>query len=245
MASNSEEGAQSDSADDLRFIARRIRKLADTEVDDFKFLEAVWQLVRKSIELGAFASVRFTELTPFFDPLRDTETYDTVRSLTGAPVAAPKPIRKLPLTMLNAMKWLAENGNDIGLSVPTSLPGLEKLERIQIRGFVHCRIQCPNRDQLRPHVEFLASLIEGIPLKGQRNATVKLVTIKQVAELLAHLQPSSMTSYVKEWGDPVVPQSGTRSAQFDLSQVRPILKRQFPLAKEADWQKVEASATPA
>lgn len=76
------------------------------------------------------------------------------------------------------------------------------------------------------------------------DTTTTLVTIKEVAELLAHLQPSSMTNYIKEWGDPVIQQSGTRPAQFDLAKIRPTLKRQFSHASEADWSKLEASATP-
>lgn len=67
------------------------------------------------------------------------------------------------------------------------------------------------------------------------------VTISDVAKF-AHLEASSMTCYVKAWGEPVVTKSGRRKAQYDLEVIRSILKSQFPDAKPIDWQKLESAA---
>lgn len=149
--------------DDLAFIAQRIRKLVDSEPKDAVFLAAVWRLVRKAMELGACAGVQFTEFNKFFDSQRESETYDTRRDVLGRQVVTPAPISRLPLTMLEAMKWLSENGTDIGLSVPSGLPMIGDFESVTAKGgspsFVF-RIKYPSRATLRPHVEFLAALID-------------------------------------------------------------------------------------
>ncbi|MFM9963600.1 MAG: hypothetical protein ACKV2Q_20525 [Planctomycetaceae bacterium] len=145
--------------DDLAFIAQRIRNLADSQPKDDLFLTAVWRLVRKATDIGAFAEVHFTEFKTSFDSQRESETYNS-RNRHGVMSA---PINRLPLTMLEAMKWLAET--DIGLSIPADLPKLGDFEShsLVIRrggGGIESHIQYPSRDTLRPHVEFLASLIE-------------------------------------------------------------------------------------
>ncbi len=115
--------------DDLAFIALRIRKLVDSQPKDDLFLTAVWRLVHKATDLGAFAEVRFTEFKTSFDSQREAETYNS-RHHHGVTSA---PINRLPLTMLDAMKWLAEA--DIGLSIPSDLPKLGDFEesRLMIR----------------------------------------------------------------------------------------------------------------
>ena len=151
--------------DDLAFIAQRIRKLVNSEPKDADFLGAVWRLVRKAMDLGVCAGVQFTEFNKFFDSQRENETYDTRRDVFGRQVVTPAPISRLPLTMLEAMKWLAENGTDIGLSVPSELPTIGDFESVIARAGspFEFRIKYPSRDTLRPHVEFLASLIEVAP----------------------------------------------------------------------------------
>lgn len=160
--------------EDLAFIAQRIRKFVDSEPKDADFLAAVWRRVREAMELGACAGVQFSDFKKFFDSQRESETYDTRRDIFGRQVAAPAPISRLPLTMLEAIKWLAENGTDIGLSIPASLPNLGKFESVKMGGVgagpggVMFHIRPPDRDALRPHVEFLAMLVEGKRLSPRR-----------------------------------------------------------------------------
>lgn len=148
--------------DDLAFIANRIRELVHTEPKDDLFVVSVWRLVRKAIDLGAFADVLFTEFNTFFDPQRESETYNTKRAVLSRQNVTPNFVSKLPLTMLSAMKWLADHGENLGLSMPRSLPKLGEFESVTMGGdgVLKYHIRHPNRDTLRPHVEFLASLIE-------------------------------------------------------------------------------------
>ncbi len=156
--------------DDLAFIAKRIRELVGSEPRDDLFVVSVWRLVRKAIELGAFADVRFTEFNIFFDPQREAETYNTRRAVLSRQNVTPSLVSKLPLTMLSAMKRLADHGENCGLSMPRSLPKLGEFESVTMGadGILKFHIRYPNRDTLGPHVEFLAMLVEGKRLSPRR-----------------------------------------------------------------------------
>lgn len=75
----------------------------------------------------------------------------------------------------------------------------------------------------------------------------KLVTIQQVAKRLFHIGASSMTPYVREWGDPVIQHSGRVLAKYDLEVIRPTLERQLKKRKQVvtdnEWKALEADAT--
>ena len=75
------------------------------------------------------------------------------------------------------------------------------------------------------------------------NPIRKLVTIQQVAKLIFHIAAGSMTPYVKDWGEPVIRQSGQTKAKYDLEAIRPTLKMQRPFAKDDEWNALEADAT--
>ena len=156
--------------DDLAFIAKRIRELVGSEPKDDLFVVSVWRLVRKAIDLGAFSDVRFTEFSTFFEPQREAETYNTRRAVLSSQDVTPSFVSKLPLTMLSAMKWLSDHGENLGLSMPRLLPKLGEFESVAMKGagFLEFHIRHPNRDMLRPHIEFLASLIEGKRLSPRR-----------------------------------------------------------------------------
>ena len=66
------------------------------------------------------------------------------------------------------------------------------------------------------------------------------VTISMVADTV-HLEPKSMSKYVREWGKPVVEASGRRPAEFKLRTILPKLKQQFPRQSETDWSKLAAA----
>lgn len=220
---------------ELAFIAKRIRALSGSDSFDQELLVAVWRLVRKAIELGAFAEVPFTEFQPFFDPQRESETFDTRRSLTGRPIATPMPVNKLPQTMLTALKWLAENGANVGLSVPASLPKLGSFESVTIRGpFAEFRIQCPNCDTLRPHIEFLASQIERYFHKHSESARLHEdgTYRRQAANLCA--------MYEQDWKrfkwEPVTRQLAAEARCYWLQYPLWLNMMGFPDAKRTDAQ---------
>lgn len=61
-----------------------------------------------------------------------------------------------------------------------------------------------------------------------------LVSIEDVAKLV-HLEPTSMTRYVKQWPSPRVSHRGRRKAIWDLELLRPVLQEQFP---HVDWDAI-------
>lgn len=53
------------------------------------------------------------------------------------------------------------------------------------------------------------------------------IEISEVAELV-HLEPKSMSTHVKGWGDPKVTHKGRRKAQYIYKEILPIIRKQFP-----------------
>lgn len=119
--------------EDLAFIAERLRTVTEGESNLRNLLVTLRLLIREAIALGAFAGVRLVEFRDFFDVRHDS-----------------KPNHSGPLAMLFAMQWLAKYGDGIGLSMPKDVQPFE----IPATGY-------PGRVVLRPHVELLATLVEG------------------------------------------------------------------------------------
>jgi len=120
--------------EDLAFIAERLRTAIDGKRNVGSPLVTLRLLIREAIALGAFAGVRFVEFRDFFDDRHDI-----------------KPNHSASLAMLAAMQWLAKNGDAIGLSMPND-----------VKDFDDVPACCyPGRARLRPHVELLATLVEG------------------------------------------------------------------------------------
>lgn len=174
---------------DLATIAQLMRSLVDRETSSEAFLTGLWHLTRRAMDEGAFREVRFTELCGYFSPHRESETYNTRLSLfSGGPSVTPNLANRLPVTMLEAMEWLAANSALTGMSRPKELPRLAKAKAVDATGketfgfhnfsfrggTVSQRICYPSRDEFRPHVELLASLIEaagqGRPAAGKKLA---------------------------------------------------------------------------
>lgn len=169
--------------DDLATIAQRMRSLVDAESNDETFLTALWRLTRRAMDEGAFREVEFAEFVGYFGLHREAETYNTRRPFISGQVVEPMPVARLPLTMLEGLRWLAINGSEVGLSVPADMPKLENLERVSVfggSGAAISHIKCPCCDVLRPHVEVLASLIEASGQGGKAVDGVSSTTTPKV-----------------------------------------------------------------
>ena len=88
--------------------------------------------------------------------------------------------------VFESLEWLGRNADAIGICYPATLPSLE----------IQHRTSFPNRERVRPHVEFLASLIQAV---GQGDAKAKppleqrekRMTIDQRMKLMLFDKPES------------------------------------------------------
>lgn len=71
-------------------------------------------------------------------------------------------------------------------------------------------------------ISVLASAVE-----VDSEVVTQFVTVEQVASFV-HLEPGSMTRYIRKWPAPTIPKRGRRRAMYDKAKLLPVLREQFP-----------------
>ncbi len=90
-------------------------------------------------------------------------------------------------------------------------------------------------------MEWLVRLVKELGT-GTRETQRITVTVGDVAKVVG-LESSSMTPHIKQWGRPIIAQSGRRKASYDLMKTLPTLRQQFPDVDGDDWNALIVNAS--